>query len=251
MKRFKKIVTYVLLATVIIISGDITKVSAASKYQEFVKDSTGKLVHISQIEKQTNYIYRDNSLESEIALKKIEAIRVNNSSITPAFITPYATDPGNGGGGINVGIAWAYTANNRTDVNCYGYAGNFGFALNPGEVKGYKFSSGLPVKTIANYIMYDMQSAGRSARIINQADVIYSNEYRIAIRTGENTKHWDYHVVMQCSDAGWCDKPGQAPSRYLGQINPSTYSWDFKYNNGTVEKNFYNSETIYLAVSKF
>lgn len=95
-----------------------------------------------------------------------------------------------------------------------------------------------------------MEAAGRSARIINQTDVVYSNEYRLALRTGQNSQHWDYHVMMQCSDGGWCDKPGEKGSRYLGKINPSTYSWDFIYNNGTVEKNFYNSETIYLAVKK-
>ncbi len=62
-------------------------------------------------------------------------------------------------------------------------------------------------------------------------------------------KVYDYHFLLQNSDGTWSDKPGSSPSRKLWNIDPTTYYWNLMYADGTVAKsNFYNSNTIYIAV---
>jgi hypothetical protein len=106
---------------------------------------------------------------------------------------------------------------------------------------------------VAEYVLDDFsRTYGKESRIISSAtSSINSDEYRIALRVGNQQGIYDYHFMKQCSDGGWCHKPGSSPSGYLGSINPSSYSWDLYYTNGSLAiANFYNSSTIYIAVKK-
>ncbi len=86
------------------------------------------------------------------------------------------------------GAAWPYQYTASTTINCYGYAGNFPYALNPGDIAYYygALEWGDSVDTVAGYVLQDMSRKYRvSSRIISSATAtISSNEYRIALRTG-------------------------------------------------------------------
>jgi hypothetical protein len=153
------------------------------------------------------------------------------------------------------GSAWAYTSSTSTAINCYGYATKFNAFINPGT---YTFYYGSPlddgstatVDSIANWVLSDLGRCGRVSRIISSSTApINLNEYRIALRTGQYGSTWDYHFMLQCSNGGWCEKPGSSQSKYDGMINPSTFSWNLYYSDGTLYKaGFYNSPVIYIAV---
>ena len=162
-------------------------------------------------------------------------------------IVPYAS----------YGAAWPYKSVTSTSINCYGYAANLQSFLNPGDLAytNGALHTGDSVNKVAGYVLADMGRKYRvDSRIISSATAsISSNEYRIALRVGHQNVNgslvYDYHFLLQCSDGAWCDKPGAYRSRKLGNINPSTYSWDLLYTNGSVAKsNFYNSSTVYIAV---
>lgn len=156
------------------------------------------------------------------------------------------------------GAAQPYTSETSTSINCYGYAAGFDWWIDPGDIAYYY---GSPIKngetpdvnTVAKYVLDDLSRTYRKeSRIISSATAsINSDEYRIALRVGNQQGIYDYHFMKQCSDGGWCHKPGSLPSQYLGSINPSTYSWDLYYTDGSLAiSNFYNSSTIYIAVRK-
>lgn len=99
----------------------------------------------------------------------------------------------------------------------------------------------------------------RSMRTIDSYDSpIESNEYRIALRTGKE----DYHFMVQHNDGSWSHKPGFCSTRLIDGANPSVISWDaprgdavLLCNFGIVKEigsvpNYYDSRTIYFAVSK-
>lgn len=105
----------------------------------------------------------------------------------------------------------------------------------------------------------DAQKDGRKMRIIDSYDSpIESNEYRIALRTGED----DYHFMIQHSDGSWSHKPGFCSTRLIDGDNPSVISWDapqvdtfLLYKFGIVKEigyvpNYYDSRMVYFAVSK-
>ena len=96
-------------------------------------------------------------------------------------------------------------------------------------------------------------------RIINSYNSpIEDNEYRIALRTGEA----DYHFMVQHNDGTWSHKPGFLPTRLITGENPSVIPWDaptyvmyMLYDQMIIVEtdpvpNYYNSKTIYFAVSK-
>lgn len=147
------------------------------------------------------------------------------------------------------GAAWFYTPEFSPNVNCYGYASKFSKFINPGDIyyeEGSPISRGeqADVDTVANYVLQDLQKVNRPSRIIDSATApINSDEYRIALRVGNQNGTYDYHFMLQCNNSGWCTKAGSTPSVYLGRINPSTYIWNLGY-----IVNFYNSKTVYIAV---
>ena len=157
----------------------------------------------------------------------------------------------------NYGAASPYTPSDSTDYNCYAYA--------LGE-KEWKYVGGRPsavkdfsVDNVAQQVLDDAKEDGRSMRIIDSFDSpIESNEYRIALRTGEA----DYHFMVQHNDGSWSHKPGLCSTRLIDGDNPSVVAWDaptinsfYYYITGKVIEigyvpNYYNSKTIYFAVSK-
>ena len=153
------------------------------------------------------------------------------------------------------GVAWAYVSNSSNGTNCYVYALGSTGIYNPGDYAytgGATYTTSSTVNDVVNYMKADAQRDGKTARSISSAtSTINSNEYRIVTRVGYHNVPgygwtWDYHWMRQTSSGGWCHKPGQNPSANLGNINPSTYSWDL----GTLYTNFYDSATKYIATPK-
>ena len=157
----------------------------------------------------------------------------------------------------DVGAASPYNPSNSMDYNCYAYAL---------REKQWKYVGGSPdavqdfsVDNVAQMVLNDAEKDGRSIRIIDSYDApIESNEYRIALRTGEA----DYHFMIQHNDGSWSHKPGFCSTRLIDGANPSVVSWDLPqvdsfllYNFGIAREigsihNYYDSATIYFAVSK-
>ena len=157
----------------------------------------------------------------------------------------------------DVGAAEEYVYSDSTDYNCYAHA--------IGETE-WKCVGGSPdavkdfdVDNVAEMVLSDAQKDGRTMRIIDSYDSpIASNEYRIALRTGDA----DYHFMVQHNDGSWSHKPGICSTRLINGANPSVVSWDapkidpyFYYYYGIVkevgsEANYYDSKTIYFAVTK-
>lgn len=155
------------------------------------------------------------------------------------------------------GAASSYSHSDSTDYNCYAYA--------LGENQ-WKYVGGSPdavkdfdVNNVAGMVLLDAQKDGRAMRVINSHNsLIGSNEYRIALRTGVA----DYHFMVQHSNGSWSHKPGFCSTRLIDGTNPSVISWDMPevdsyllYSSGIIKEtgyihNYYDSETIYFAVSK-
>ena len=154
------------------------------------------------------------------------------------------------------GAASPYTASNSTEYNCYAYA------LGEDQWKYVGGSSNavqsFDVDVVAEMVLSDAQRDGRSIRIIDSYDSpIESNEYRIALRTGDA----DYHFMLQHSDGTWSHKPGICSTRLIDGANPSVISWDLPQIDGYLLQfgilsevgcieNYYDSEIIYFAVTK-
>ncbi len=63
---------------------------------------------------------------------------------------------------------------------------------------------------------------------------------------GQSYPLWDYLFMVQTSDGGWAEKHGPGGATvYHAFGNPETISWDLP----PEFTGFYNSRTIYLAVS--
>lgn len=241
-KMFKKI-TRILMLTVISFSLMMCNISFAanenSQSSSHVLGPTKELALSKTSNVDVNAIH-----EFLDQLDKAPKNRTNSITINPFTATT-----------SNYGAAWPYTPSTSALVNCYGYAANFGWLLDPGDIYYYYGSpieDGDSVNTVATYVLQDLTRARRPSRIINSATAtVNSNEYRMALRVGQDSYTYDYHFMLQCSDGGWCEKQGDANSIYDGNINPSTFSWNLYYYDGTLYKaNFYNSATVYFAVKK-
>ena len=157
----------------------------------------------------------------------------------------------------NYGAASPYIESDSTDYNCYAYA--------LGE-KEWKYVGGssdavsnYDVDNVAQMVLTDAENDGRVMRPIESFDSpIESNEYRIALRTGES----DYHFMVQHNDGTWSHKPSLCRTRLINGANPSVVSWDapqidlyYLYAFGIVKEvgaitNYYDSRTRYFAVTK-
>ena len=154
------------------------------------------------------------------------------------------------------GAASSYIPSDSTEYNCYAYA--------LGEDK-WKYVGGshdavndYSVSAVADMVLEDAKRDGRSIRPIDSFDSpISSNEYRIALRTSVD----DYHFMKQHNDGTWSHKPGFCSTRLIDGQNPSVVSWDAPIVDSlllrmgiikeiNVLKNYYDSDTIYFAVSK-
>lgn len=163
------------------------------------------------------------------------------------------------------GDAPAYHQEDSSSINCYGYAIDIGWSLNPGD---FYYSTGSPINfnttvtEIATWVTQDFWSLDqRAIRQISSATAsITSTERRIALRTGRanvtigNTTYpvFDYHFMRQTNTGYWAHKPGSSPSVCTNTTNPTNYSWDLRipdgYGNIIVLQGFYNSDVIYFAI---
>ena len=151
---------------------------------------------------------------------------------------------------INFGAAKAYRKNRNVNINCLAYA--FGM--------DYKRDIIVPdgnydVSNVASIFVRELGSKGYNIRSIEDYNSpIGDDEYRIAFRTSES----DYHFMVQHSDGSWSHKPGFLPSRKIDGENPSEVSWDqyegshlwgIIFYEKVLHENWYNSETLYFAVT--
>lgn len=219
---------------------------SSSLYSGKIKSSYGNSVNIEKIKPYISRVYYTQS-KTTLTKSTVQSNQTNNENkihtVSQFLASLHST--------LNYGSAWAYISESTTEINCYGYASKFNSFLNPGDIC-YNYKSpisdgGTPdVDKVASYVLKDMQKVNRPSRIISSPSAhVNPDEYRVALRVGEQQDMYDYHFMLQCSDGGWCTKAGQTPSEYLGMINPSNYSWDL----GPI-KNFYNSKTVYFAIKK-
>lgn len=212
---------------------------------QYIMTTDGK-VSLEEIDKYRNVRYAVDESEIEALLKEID-FNINNTNeklLTSNLLSTLAASS-------PYGAAWPYTYVGSTNINCYGYASRFSRFLNPGDIS-YTPNSPIGngatpgVSTVANYVLSDLGRAGRNSRLISSStSFVNFNEYRIALRTGNQYGIYDYHFMFQTNIGGWCEKHGSQPSIYDGYINPSTFRWDL----GSL-KGFYNSNTVYLAVKR-
>ena len=154
------------------------------------------------------------------------------------------------------GAATKYSPTDSSEYNCFAYA--------LGETKwrdvgGAESVDSFDVNDVANVVLEDVRKTGRSIRIIDSYDApIAVNEYRIAMRTSDR----DYHFMKQHSDGTWSHKPSIFSSRLIEGVNPDAVSWDVPIYDKQlweiwgdvvevgIERNFYDSETVYFAVTR-
>ena len=155
------------------------------------------------------------------------------------------------------GAARTYTAvkGGSNSPNCYAYAIGLRKALNPGSLSG-KTPRFNDVDEVADAVISDLKKIGRSARIIRRVNSsIKDNEYRIALKCGKKPYGcniygkpvYDYHFMVQHCDGRWSEKHGITGDSILHAFgkNPNNISW----NLGNL-KNYYNSNVIYLAITR-
>ena len=193
-----------------------------------------------------------------------KVLEVTNSSTTDGEVVQiwdYSTDRVNDNWifeEVNFGCAWGFNGKNngyettypQYYINCYLYA--LGITTKPTiQQDGLFMSLNDDVNMIAQKVITNVESRGRSIRIINgPTSSINSNEYRFCLRIRKNE---DYHFWLQTNTGKWCDKPGWFyASKETGYVNPSTASWDIIDPNtgGVLVYNYYNSSTVYFAVTQ-
>lgn len=239
---FKKLLS---ILTVIVMMCTFSTTAFASGFDvteniktDYITTSSGNLVSRDEINKFINFKTTTN-VDRDLIKKYLDEVdNLKAKTVQPSNVLLAST---------SYGGAWAYTSETSQNINCYGYASRFNGFLNPGDVYAVYglLTAGDSASKVASYVLQDLGRAYRQSRIISSStDAINSDEYRIALRVGNQQDIYDYHFMLQTSSGSWCDKPGSTPSRNLGYINPSTYSWDL----GTAITNFYNSSTIYIAV---
>ena len=146
------------------------------------------------------------------------------------------------------GSAKAYRQVNNININCLGYA------LERNDMPPLTMSYGEQVQSVFTRLENLIETTmNRNCRQLSgKDDLVHSTrEYKIAMRVGPA----DYHFMVQTNTGGWAHKQGGCNSRNAGMINPSTYDWkaptayDSNY-NVIAERSYYNSETIYFAVTR-
>ena len=166
------------------------------------------------------------------------------------------------------GGAKPYTQNNSSNVNCYGYAGEFFWFISPGDIHFYHgspFDTNSTISEVADWVQWDYnRDEFRACRSISSAtSSVSSVEWRMALRIGKAYIYYngayylfaDFHFMKQTNTGYWAHKPGSAPSMLTSITNPSTANWhlygyDSNGNFTILINNFYNSTTKYFAVKK-
>lgn len=198
----------------------------------------------------------DNRLEVENFLREQDAANKVASVTEPAYAVMASAAYGD---------APAYRQENSTSINCYGYAGDFNWWINPGDIyytKGSQFGVGSTVNDVATWVINDFWRAYKVSihTITSATATISSGERRIAVRVGDryvnidgsSVRITDYHFMRQTDTGRWSHKPGSLPSIYTTIRNPSSASWDLYGSTSSgsevVYPGFYNSAVVYIAL---
>lgn len=174
-----------------------------------------------------------------------------NSCSTPEIPQP----EGSLSEGVGAAQKYRYSDGNTTDPqNCYTYAINMKGSFDPGSQSGTKPVADNDVDAVANAVIADLNSLGRSARIIDGPNApIYDNEYRIALRVGTKPfKHvgniplYDYHFMVQTATGQWAEKHGTEGESILHPhgLTPDELPWVL------YGEEYYDSKIIYIAISE-
>ncbi len=161
----------------------------------------------------------------------------------------------------DVGAAGEYVATPKEledSVNCYGFAIGIAAFLQIGVSSGRLPAKVNDVFIMADSIEADLVALGYKFRRLSGMDAkLYNDEIKIAFRVGiEPYKYttvddkvipvYDFHFMVLTKSGQWAHKSGQMPSVLFEQgQNPENISWNYKEVN-----NYYNSTTIYFAISK-
>ena len=156
--------------------------------------------------------------------------------------------------GVGAAQKYRYSDGNTTDPqNCYTYAINMKGSFDPGSQSRTKPAADNDVDAVATAVIADLNSLGRSARIIDGPnDPIYDNEYRIALRVGTNPFQYvgniplyDYHFMVQTATGQWAEKHGTEGTSILHPhgLTPDDLTWTL------YGEEYYDSKIIYFAIS--
>lgn len=163
------------------------------------------------------------------------------------------------------GCAWGFNAKGNGYQTSYRYINCYLYALGETEYDPlhYTLSMGYGdnVETIAARVLIDVANRNRSIRIIDGPyGHINDNEYRFCMRVGNQyiadfgQNIYDYHFWLQTETGEWCDKAGWYNAATLkGDVNPSNENWNLDYTvnqNPHTYTNFYDSDTIYFAITE-
>ena len=146
-----------------------------------------------------------------------------------------------------------YVENNSRDHNCYSYAFDLPFAVDPGELSNrsdymYLHKSKYTPEEITKYVIRDMDALGKAVRVVDGPEDKNDNEYIVAMKTSDRVLLLqgiaDYHFAVLLSDGTWADKPGRKKSRW-NKIDGMADTWDCGFRLG-----YYNTDTVFFAVER-
>ena len=173
----------------------------------------------------------------------------NHSENRPNMSITYTTTGGSSGYYGNAYPYWniPQTDTNVTKVNCWGYALHDVVKIEP---KIQWTSSADPTREwCKNFILQYTGARATLREISGPNSFIYSNEYRIAVKTqdtiprGGTDQYFDiYHFVVQNDTGKWSDKNNVQPSQNRGYINPAN-------NDSGIWNDVRNGHLFFFAVS--
>ncbi|WP_028546981.1 hypothetical protein [Paenibacillus taiwanensis] len=226
-----------------------TKVGAYQGDNTIIIDPKGNKTTVGELKKLTSFYttkFSKNTLQ--LPLQTVPQT---------AQVTPLSTD---------YGRAQPYYQQNSQNINCYGYAAGFPWAMNPGDGDNVSNVNDAKYFTDVNYTAGLVVKDGNTNALYFKApwrilasrtSSVNSDEHRIAFRIGwidanNNGKVdlssdvVDYHFMTQNDTGKWSEKHGQLPSINTAISDPSNFSWDLG-----PYSNFYNSSTVYIAIRHY
>lgn len=157
-----------------------------------------------------------------------------------------------------IGGAGLYRQVNTETPNCLGYVLELSSNCRPLLDKDDTLQTFFDLR-----VKPEAESKGKKCRkLSSQTAYIRPNEYKVAMRIAPDAyvndlgrRVNDYHFMVQLNTGEWAHKMGKQPSERLGNINPSTYSWDLALYNSdgslsAYQEDFYHKPTFYFAVTR-
>ena len=147
---------------------------------------------------------------------------------------------------------------------CCGYALNDENVWYGGNIPNITSHSDTMLNNVFSAIRTQIEEdLNRECRNVDETSLLKPNEYRIAMRIGYYSEEYkDVHYMKQLYDGTWAHKPGYLASEHKSaSFNVGTGIWStpinynsmyqaiYPYSYQTPYYGFYNSNTIYFAVS--